>query len=190
MTDHEQQLELFQVGESSAPAPRRETIGSVGVRLRHDQMMLLAIGALIGVAVVFAGGVERGKQLVRGERRLLDQAPEQPAVVSAKSLTHPSDSAGRTVSLPIRNSEPVKITVSEPPARASARYAIQVATYSQSKLATQELQRLHAKGESAFLMKRGGRIIVYIGPFPSQGHASKKLVVWKNRYQDCFVKTL
>ena len=63
----EKQLELFDVTKSPRPQPRRQTPGWVIVPLRHDQVILAAIAGLIGLTVVFATGVERGKQLVRAE---------------------------------------------------------------------------------------------------------------------------
>lgn len=71
-----------------------------------------------------------------------------------------------------------------------SRYAVQVRTYQQPQLARMELERLKAKGESAFIVIREGRTSVYVGPFPSKADASKKLAMLKTRYEDCFVRSL
>lgn len=76
------------------------------------------------------------------------------------------------------------------PTTSTSRYAVQLASYSQPQLAKRALAQLQAKGERAFLIMREGRTIVYVGPFPSKGHASEKVADLKVHYQDCFVRSL
>ena len=67
---------------------------------------------------------------------------------------------------------------------------MQVVTFSRPHLAKQEMERLHARGERAFLVMRDGRTVVYVGPFPSKTNASQKVASLRTLYQDCFVRTL
>ena len=197
----EQQLELFGLGDQGTP-PRRDTGGQFLFRLRYDQLMLVAIGGVLSVTVVFAGGVERGKQLARSERLLSvrQQTPLPQATTAAAPLARSATARENAAETPagqkaagknatgsgtLRSKQPA-----QPVVAAVARYAIQVVTYSQPQLAQQELQRLQARGERAFLLKRDGRTIVCVGPFPSPDHASHKLTALRTRYQDCFIKTL
>ena len=182
----EQQLELFPLEEQRIPPPRRETVGRLLIQLRYDHVTLATIGCLVGVAIIFACGVERGKQLARFERALL--ARQEPSLPSA-SVTPTVKSA--TANKIVQAAPPVRrVSGAKPALVGVSRYAIQVVTYSRPHLAHQELLRLQTRGERAFLIKRDGRTAVYVGPFPSQSHASQKLTTLKTRYQDCFVKTL
>ena len=206
----EDQLELFDVSSQPILRPRRESLGRWVWQVRHDQLVLAGMAGLIGVTVVFACGVERGKQLVRFEHVLLArQEPEsaRPAT-SSESSAAPGREPTAAVQEPKRDKQrlapvqtpgatpkPVTKVASRPSSEQRApigktRYAIQVVTYSRPHLARQELERLQALGERAFLMIREGRTIVYVGPFPSKGNATQKLTGLKVRYQDCFIKTL
>lgn len=216
--NHEGQLELFDVAQQPAPRPHRETWGRMWLQLRYDQLVLTGIGGLLGIAVIFAFGVERGKQLARTERPLLARVESSPAVkrdakpaeqaerpstsepvvapAAAKPATKPSSI---TPSVAPKKKEPARVASKnskkpaaskKPVASGKSRYAIQVVTFAKAQLAKQELDRLLAKGEPAFLVMREGRTMVYIGPFSSKGNASERLSQLKSRYQDCFVKTL
>ena len=177
----ENQLELFDVTSGAVPPPHRGMWGRLSLHLRYDQCVLVGIAGLIGLTIVFACGVERGKQLARTERPLL---AHQEAVAPQAGKTTPARSATSVAA-------PTVPKAKEPVRRAAkSRYAVQVVTFSRPQLAKQELERLRAKGEPAFLIIREGRTSVYVGPFPSKGHAAEKLALLKSRYQDCFVKTL
>jgi cell division septation protein DedD len=187
---------------------------------------LAGIAGLIGLTVVFACGVERGKQLARYERVLLAREPAAPPArpqtsgVGARtpepepSAAHQSSPARDATVTPQSDDAqkpapakkvkvPTKLAAggapapkpapaaAKPPSRAgTSRYAIQVIAYSRMPQARQELERLRARGERAFLVMRNGRTIVFVGPFPSKGNAVEKLTSLRTRYQDCFVKTL
>ena len=203
--EHQNQLELFELTHQSAPRPpHRERLGRVWLQLRHDQLVLAAMAGVIGLTIIFASGVERGKQLARTERAILARqqaAPveraERPAaqvsaapvpVTAPAAIPAPATKAATTTGpvAPARKQpEPAKTP------RGKSRYAVQVVTFSQPKLAKQEMDRLQANGERAFLIIRdGGRTIVFVGPFPSKNNAVEKVSVLKVQYRDCFVKTL
>lgn len=182
----ENQLELFEGAAPSVRPPHRETLGRFLLHARYDQLVLAGIAGLIGVTVVFACGVERGKQLARTERALLTHEASHvaPAVSPVKGREPASGPAPSLTPLTPKGTPPSK------PGVAKSRYAVQVVTYSRPHLAKQELQKLKAKGEPAFLMIRQGRTSVYVGPFPTKGNAQEKVARLKTRYQDCFVKSL
>lgn len=164
---------MFDLASSPVPRPQRETLGRFFLQLRHDQLVLVGIVGLIGVTVVFACGVERGKQLVRAEF-FAQQAASTREPASAPAVSPPAP----------------KATQPKKPLGGRSRYAVQVVTYSRPQLAKLELDRLKARGEAAFLVIRDGRTRVYVGPFPSRSNADKKLAQLKTRYQDCFVRSL
>lgn len=192
--DAARQLELFELQPGAPPRIRRETLGRIQVHLRHDQAMLSAIAGVLVMTVVFACGVERGKTLVRAERLLAvrqQRASPEPAPVretapaAAPATVEPATRAPAVVPKP----KPVTKVAAEPTPSGS-RYAVQVVTFSRPQRAKQEMDRLRARGERAFLVMRDGRTIVYVGPFPSKGNARQKLSALKTQYSDCFVRTL
>lgn len=201
-TPASQQLELFDLTSHALPRPRRQTVGWLQVRVRYDQAMLVGMATIVGLTMVFASGVERGKQLARSERLLLAQ---QESVLGGRPTPSPGQSPTAEPAEPVtstlikkeldpkRPSAPVSVPkVQGPRTRATGkpRYAVQVVTYSRPQLAKRELDRLLARGERAFLMMREGRTAVYVGPFPSKVNAKEKVALLKMHYQDCFVKTL
>ncbi|MBI2495704.1 MAG: SPOR domain-containing protein [Candidatus Omnitrophica bacterium] len=182
---------------------RQETVGRFLLHARYDQLVLAGIGSLIGLTVVFACGVERGKQFARAEQALLSHqertAPPpsmtgagKPPVANQPLPAVPPAVTGAQKSVPVPASTPQAPKAKEPrqPAFGKSRYAVQVVTYSRPGLAKQEVQRLKKRGETACPVMREGRTSVYVGPFPSKRHADRKLTKLKSRYQDCFIRTL
>lgn len=199
--DHESQLELFELKEQPAPRAHRDTLGRLFLQLRYDQLLLSGMAVVIGVTVVFACGVERGKELVRFERAVLGR---QQSASSTGPAVDPMTPAASPAAVPAVAPQALSVKKEAPalekapkakgtPSKSASiksRYAVQVVTYSRPQLAKQEMDRLRAKGEPVFLVMRDGRTIVYVGPFPSRGNASEKLTMLRPHYQDCFVRPL
>ena len=187
-----QQLYLFKVPAERAAQPEPLRIGALS--LRPDHVLLSLMFGLIGLSVIFALGVERGRQVAQVEPPLfVPREPEVKAKASTSSVEAEAPSIRReTAPRPVVAPKPQapKTPVKVAAAGGSSQFAIQVVTYSQPTLAQQELQRLHQRGERAFLMKRPGRTVLYVGPFPSKAHAATKLTSLRHQYQDCFVKGL
>lgn len=169
------QLEFFDVARTAPPRPRR-SVGAWSVTVRHDQVMVAAIVGLLGLTVVFAGGVERGKRIARVESRSVEVFT--PVAAPAAGAPEPA------VAAPARPKAP--------PTRIAqgGAFAVQVVTYRQQQQATREMQRLQLRGERAFLVMTDGHTRVLLGPFDSKGDARAKLTEMKTRYRDCFVRTL
>jgi len=201
------QLELFDLSGQPSGRGRDAAPGQCSLHLRHDHLVLISIAGLIGLTVVFACGVERGKHLVRAERMLLARQPSSgstPAPRGAGGSTPaeataaepaPAKRAGEiekpSAPAPAMAPKPKPRRLAQASAsRGSARYAIQLATYRQPHYATREIARLNALGERAFLMKRERHTVVYVGPFPSRQNAVETMARMKDRYRDCFLKTL
>lgn len=198
----ESQLELFDVANAATPRPRREAVGRLRLHLRYDQVMLVGVAGVITGTVVFACGVERGKLLARAERSLLPVSSSAPTTAESPKFEEstPTESSAKakpkteTTPSSTKMKTPTRVASASPTSAATSaaasRYAVQMASYNQPQLAKRELARLHARGERAFLVMREGRTVVYIGPFPSKGHASAKVADLKLRYQDCFIRSL
>lgn len=190
----ERQLELFDAAQASAPRPQRESLGRWWFHLRYDQLVLCSVASVIGLTVIFAFGVERGKHLARSERLLLPRRDAAPAAAERAPKAGapnplPAESATAKAK-PAPAASPKPVAPSKAVAPSKGRYAIQIVTFSRPVLAKQTMDRLQAKGERAFLVMRQGRTAVYIGPFTSKGNASEKLATLKSEYQDCFIRAL
>ncbi len=206
MGSHENQLELFEVSSPSAPRPRATIPGRLLLQLRYDQAVLCGMAGLIGVTIVFACGVERGKHLVRAERLLLtrqeplpasaDRAdarstpPAAPTAPAAEMPGAPSKLSPTPASIPAKLKPKTRYVDADGAPGARGRYAVQVVSFKQPRRAQQEMQRLQGRGERAFLVMRNDVTVVYVGPFPTKAHARDKSVSLKPRYEDCFVRTL
>lgn len=203
MMEANAQLELFELPTQTSQRRGSASVGSVS--LRYDHAVLATIVGLIGCSVVFALGVERGKQLVRAERPLLDARPpirdhaasthtpsqEASAAPSATPSRSPNASAPATMpppkatpSLGKGRRAPVKLATSQ------SRFAVQVVSYRQLQLARRELERLRQRGEQAFLVTKHGTVALLVGPFPTKANASEKRARLRAHYQDCFIRTL
>lgn len=209
----EDQLELFDVQRSTQTPGNRHLPGRFIVQMRHDQLVLGAMGLLIGLTVIFGAGVERGKQLARAERSATPSAiasgdaqhsKSKPPSAQIPASVSESKPVGAPAAVPDRvvpaktpqsvakaaaktQASPKKATPSKD---ASGRYAVQVVTYSQAQRARREIEHLKQKGNPAFFVLRGSHAVVYVGPFTSKGNATKRLSQLKSRYRDCFLKVL
>ncbi len=201
MPGPEGQLELFDVGQRPLPAPRRYSLGRVFLHARYDQLVLAGIAGIIGLTIVFAGGVERGKSLVRAERvippraSVVATAPAQkpaasaPKASAAAAATAPAKLSTTSAATPAPAAKK-KAAPAAAPKSARSKFAIQVSTFSRMQLARAELERLQSRGEAAFLVTRGDMTTVYVGPFTTRTDATTRLGRLKSRYQDCFLKSL
>ena len=204
MGSHENQLEFFDASPSAAPQPRAAIPGRFLMQLRHDQAVLCGMAGLLGITIVFACGVERGKHLVRTERLLLTrqeplpapadrvEARSAPSVPAAETPEAPPKLSPTPASIPAKLKPKTRYVDADgaPGAGARGRYAVQVVSFKQPRRAQQEMQQLQGRGERAFLVMRNGVTVVYVGPFPTKAHARDKSVSLKPRYEDCFVRTL
>ena len=210
----DEQPELFRIPEQ--PMTRCRKIHPIGtLQIRQDHAVLLAIAGLIAVSVVFALGVERGKLIARSMQQStcssviasdvpLDQdgakAMTQPGV-SVSVVPEMQKASGPVTAVPgpklfvpsVENTGTVAPAKPKAPTKAVAnrsRFAVQVVTYSQERLARKELDRLKQRGEQAFLMTKRNRVVLCVGPFSTREHATAKLASLKQHYQDCFLRTL
>ncbi len=201
-TRNPQQPELFGLSCERAAAPRGITaIGSL--RVRHDHVVLVIMLCLIGVSIVFALGVERGKSLVSSAidlfpQRLANPEPRGQSATPATISSSPQDQDVRhhdpnkaAQGHPTPTQRPVQSPSNTPKTLAGELgFAIQVVSYSQPKLAQQELTRLKQHGERAFLVLRKDRVAIVVGPFTTKEHAKMKLASLRQHYQDCFLRNL
>ncbi len=192
MPDDNGQLELFDLEHKAAPRPQhRPAVGKVHFMLRHDQLVLVGIGALIGLTVVFAFGVERGKQLARVERvNAKTNLSQSVDVVYAEPQTQKQEQLIQVTTVPAESAVVASPEVNSVRANELSGYAIQIVTYTKQEYAERERKRLEDSGELAFVKTYGEHSVLFIGPFESKDVAKRKLSSLKATYSDCFLKSL
>ena len=200
------QFQLFELPKQPRSKPQAAPLRHW--QLRQDHVFILVIASLIGTSVTFGFGVERGKQLARQEPLAIvpsvtvSSGPavqaRPPAVTSESPIAEPSRVSSTPLATPatepmMQPMPPRLKPVPKSPAKSVAgrsRFAIQVVTYTQPKLAQRQLERLKRRGIAAFLVTAKDRMALCVGPFPSREDASAKLASLKREYQDCFLRTL
>lgn len=202
MNESDRQLELFDV---PAQAHRRRGTAPpiANFTVHADHLVLLAIVGLVSVSVVFALGVERGKRLALSDASPSDlqaaftgsPTPQPLEAKTTSTVSSPPVNTAPPQTAPSPMKTPVPKKTLKTPVRVASEssgsgFAIQVVSYRNPIFAQQELQRLRRQGEQAFLVRQTDRMLLCVGPFPSKARASEKLTSLKQRYQDCFVRSL
>jgi len=196
MSEPETQLEWFDLPHHASPM-RGARLLAQPLRMRPDHAVLGVILLLIGTSVVFAVGMERGKHLARTEPGVSEPPAAAPqrqasAAVPGETLaTRPPMGGKGSAATSSANTVPKQ--PSPKPGKTivpKSRFAVQVVSYRQLKLAQREMQRLQQRGEEAFLVSGQDRTMLLVGPFVNKERASAKLASLKRLYQDCFVRTL
>ena len=185
----DEQLQLFNVPGHPARRPRGLTAPLGQASLRHDHVVLVAMIAMIAASIVFAFGVERGKRVAHTE--------QSPSIAQALSIPEATMSAKRPETVVGSTDSKASSAPQKQPLKAAsasvagdAQFAIQVVTCRQTQSARRELRQLQQRGENAFLLQRQGKTTVLVGPFPTKENAASKLSALRQRYQDCFLRTL
>lgn len=184
------QLELFQVAEQP---PARRQIGRLGqVQFRYDHAVLLVIGLLIASSVVFALGVERGKKLVPVQETPAMSPAPAPATVALSEREARTPSVAVTVPATAKPTTPNATKPANVPSSSAGagQFAVQVVSYSLDDNAQRELQRLKEQGQTAFLVKRQQKTLLFVGPFATKDRAKEALESLKTRYPGCFIQKL
>lgn len=119
MAGHDdQQLELFDLSGQPVARIRHEALGRLVFQVRYDQLVLTCMALLMGLTVVFACGVERGKRLVRLEVPSITfahQPAAMPSIPAKRKSEEPSERVDRAPLAPVTPAEPPRTT---PPATA------------------------------------------------------------------------
>ena len=182
------QLELFQIAEQP---PARRQIGRLGqVQFRYDHAVLLVIGLLIASSVVFALGVERGKKLVP-----VQETPAMPPVPATVALSEREVRAPSVAVTAAATAKPTTPNATKPAnvpssSAGAGQFAVQVVSYSLDDNAQRELQRLKEQGQTAFLVKRQQKTLLFVGLFATKDRAKEALESLKTRYPGCFIQKL
>jgi cell division septation protein DedD len=186
----ESQIDFFVQPETAAAVPPRYMAAQVSLSL--ENLVILAIAAIMLVIFSFSVGLERGKRAAlaapattAGEVTVAaSAAPVVPAPQVAPAVV-------KAVKAPVK--ENLKKTPAEasPAATSGASYTLQVASYRTSLPAQREADKLKAKGfKDVHVIPKGAYMIVCVGSFGRKEDASGVKRQLKSRYQDFVVRRL
>ena len=153
------------------------------VRVAYEDLIFAALALLLVLLGGFCVGVERGRRLVSPpghETRVTSQ--NVPAVAEPVLPVVPLRPAVALV-------QPSAARQSAPPGSGGV-YAIQLASYIDSKVAQEEAQRLKRRGFDAQVIRQGKYYELRVVGFRIRNEALTALAVLKKTYQDGFVKRL
>ena len=142
-------------------------------------------------------------------------APIAPAVSAAPAAVSPLRPAGRTIiqpaAVPARISQQTSLAsarVNQPAGAVSALvnqpvnvaaavaapeasgYTIQIASYSGTRSADQEIAALKRQGLLPLIKSSGKYTVVCVGSFPDKATAKSLLTQLKRKYRDCYIRRL
>lgn len=150
-----------------------------------EQVLFIAITAIIALVIAFSWGVERGKGVQPAGTILSTTERDQPKKMII------AEEPGPAVTETVPRARPEE---KEPPRviqqAAGGGYTVQVVTYKDRKSAERLMQELRLKGEKPILMPKGELLVVCVGEYTSSDEASKAVKTFKKQFPDCFVRKL
>lgn len=105
---------------------------------------------------------------------------------STNQITQPS----QPKVAPKTENEPKNISEPNRKKEISVRYVIQLACYTKETIAKAEMNSLKKQGLPVQLVKKGKYLVLYVGEFNTKSEAKELLTKLKNRYTDCFIRSL
>jgi hypothetical protein len=191
----QQQKELFEFKKpkSRFPGlrglfPKADFEGKVLVTLTPEQIILLAIAIIMSLVVIYAVGIEQGR----------NQNVDMPAAItiSAESELKKAGSFFSTTQIRAASEQqPVRaVKAPEAPksgAPAAAPYTIVAATYKSSDSAVKDMNVLRREGLAAYLAKKDAYTVVCVGAYTDREGALVRadLVRVRARYKDAYIKS-
>lgn len=204
-----QQFELFNSSDEQASVKKGFLSKKIPLAIEH--LMITGIAVLVLCVVVFSIGVERGKQGAIKKNDDLEInlansgnddiiAPSSGAVQPVRTgQTAASSRPAYAVQMTAAEVQNQEIVVDVPvpvetPAREQAAptgvYTVQVASFKQSKFASQEVETLKKRGYEAYSVSKGGFFLVCVGRYKNKTQAEKTSKTLKSKYKDNVIRRL
>lgn len=169
MDEDKYQKELFEFEKPKRFFPRISDLfpkadfeRNVAITLTLDKVVFIAIGIVMLMVVIYALGVEAGKN--RRLEPLRSQAVPTQVPVSVPVATVPV--AARPVS-----AQQARAVLPQKSSVAIGQYTILAATFNNKDNALQEVRKLRLQGLDAMLMQRDSRFFVCVGSYQDKGSA-------------------
>ena len=187
------QEELFKEFAQETPQ-RKKNPFAIGVSLAQrsfalsfEKLLFISMIAIVALVLVFAIGVERGKQLkipipeVRLVTPLVTPPESEPQRTETISPKPP-------VAAMLEETKPAVASVSKKPTLLTQGYTLQIVTYRDKRSAEKIVSELRSKGYDSFVAPKGNFLAICIGKYPSLEDASKIAKSFRKQYPDCFVR--
>ncbi len=152
------------------------------LRVAYEDLIFAALGLVLLLLGGFCLGVERGK-------RLATDGPVPIPTVPAVSPVAREELPAVAAALPVAPGQVERATVriSE---LSGIQYAIQLASYLDSKAAAAEAQRLTRRGFKAQVVRQGKYYELRVVGYRSREQAMTPLAALRRTYRDGFIKRL
>lgn len=204
MANSDYQKELFEFEDRSRKAfPRFEKIlpkadfeGKVSITLGLEKIIFVSIAVILALVVVFALGVERGKNVatVVSEEgvplaAVTQPQPEIQPQLSQKSMA--SEAAKPEMSqtqMASKAATPVLAGIEADDIKTKPLTIIAV-TYRTSDAATQTVNWLKKESYPAYMKQEGQYFLVCIGLYPNMNTAQAAVKKIKHLFKDAYIKT-
>ncbi len=203
----ESQVDFLSLSEGRSDDAIRPRYMAARISLSLENLVILAIAAIMFLIFSFALGIERGKRTTSTVSYPIASGfvpasvkEADPAVVG--SVIGVADEAPRgkaqTSSSRVINKvvvPPVEVKKSPVETGASGvtggAYTLQVASYKNTQPAQREADKLKQKGfRDVYVLPKGAYVIVCVGNFTRKEDASSVKRQLKNRYQDFVIRRL
>ncbi len=179
MEDERYQKELFEFKKPKRFFPRLSDIfpranldNRAAITVTLERFIFIAIGLIMLMVVIYALGVERGKDVTR----------DSLSAESRISLVSPSAIPGK-----VPQRQPAALPVQAAPV-VNKPYSIFAATFTHQEYAAQAMNDLKKAGFNAFLSQSGSLFRLCVGSYASKDAAMNDLVKVRRVYKDAFVK--
>jgi len=152
------------------------------VRVAYEDLFFAVLSSLLILLAGFCLGVERGKRLVT--------SPTSMEVAPLASVPKPTEG------ISVEKSAAVLVPVVASPRPASIpgegnrSFAIQLASFLDTKVAERERQRLRKRGFDAQVVKQGRYFELRVVGFGTRVDALGPLAILRKSYRDAFIKRL
>ncbi len=141
-----------------------------------ENVIFASIIVMLSIVVSFALGVERGKNINREGREVVEAPPEETITLAAIEVTGPEAKPPQTRA-PVPEKNNVK-----------ARYTIQLVSYKSPDQAEKEKNKLLNKNIDAFIMPSGNWYQICAGGYKDMDEAKSALKKFKLDYKDSFIR--
>lgn len=201
------QKELFEFKEKSRKSfsrldkilPKPDFDGKVSIALGLDRIIFISMGIMLGMVVVFAIGVERGRAI---EREAIEEVRVK-AIASEQALKPVTAAAYRAIQdrQPQPPVTPAAARGAQEPqaAKAAAKsdarpdigdkpYTIVAASFKGREAGQLAVNRLKKEGFDAYLTQNDPYVVVCVGGYSNRGAAGPVFDKVKRLYKDAYIK--
>ncbi len=154
--------------------------------MAYEDLIFSGLSFVLLLLIGFCLGVERGKRLMADPAQMVSMVPPQPKPIDL-SLSMNRGSVPDLVRAATSHSI---LSDRQGTESSGGLYAIQLASYLDSKVAQEEVQHLRQRGFDARVVKQGKYYELRVVGYRARAEAMNALPLLRKTYQDGFIKRL